>query len=649
MTSLELLEAMDGIQSKHILAAQEFRSSSAQLHRRRWQLLLIAVALAALLAGCAVAYFTLRDARLGSYTRESSSSEVTETVDVLSLQGFVGSAGYQAAKEWFEYCQGLDPSAVSDSYSAPAEYAAYSCYTQEMADKIAELCQKYGLYPLGAEYADNGASFTFDSLGIDGIFASGWDAAPTYGSAYFYGDGTFHLDALLSLEQEWALSYRRVVKGAFDDVFTPVGSVDDYRQWIYSTAAGTPLLLAIGAEKALILADLEDSFITVSVYPADSSPMGMEQAELEALADGLDFSYRVDSVDIAAAQAGMQAQQEALESLQAPNLDYAAQVRELLTSARHADRMGYALRDLDGDGQAELLIGINGYFQYCYTVKDGAVEMLLSYAGFPFYCSADGALVAQEGNALHVSWVRGGEIAAERHLYYSSASGAYEEDMGTYRAPSSEETWDQLLAEHPRVWLKTQPLTSYPGVGEISEDAISDYGKGFVFDPSEGSYAQSYSEVLSMYSGIDSYALVDVDGDGQEELLTYSAGESSGEGPNFGLYGMSDGRPRYLAGAVVEDASKSILCQGGVVRTISRYPGGNLAYRFFRLQGDTLVPIDYLRYDADQNPAAPWLRSIDANGQDPTLEPISAQDAQDILSLYLPLSVQLSPAAEFSD
>ena len=63
-----------------------------------------------------------------------------------------------------------------------------------------------------------------------------------------------------------------------------------YEQWEYQTACGETVLLALGPEKALILADLAQSFVTVNILAGTRTPDPFTNAQLEALADRIDFS-----------------------------------------------------------------------------------------------------------------------------------------------------------------------------------------------------------------------------------------------------------------------------------------------------------------------------------------------------------------------
>ena len=83
-------------------------------------------------------------------------SDTTGELDKISLQGFAGSPNYQAAKEWMDFLDSYDvDKAILNSLSNEEvnsfsdEYYSYTCYTDEMAKKIDEICRKYGLQKQG--------------------------------------------------------------------------------------------------------------------------------------------------------------------------------------------------------------------------------------------------------------------------------------------------------------------------------------------------------------------------------------------------------------------------------------------------------------------------------------------------------------------
>jgi len=92
---------------------------------------------------------------------------------------------------------------------------------------------------------------------------------------------------------------RRTVKGVFDEVSLNVVDVSGYSQWQYETASGETVLLALGPGKALVLGDYPDCFIAVNVLAGTNPddplwPGNLDREDLEALADGIDFTVLKD-------------------------------------------------------------------------------------------------------------------------------------------------------------------------------------------------------------------------------------------------------------------------------------------------------------------------------------------------------------------
>jgi hypothetical protein len=206
---------------------------------------------------------------------------------MISLQGYAGSPEYQAALAWAEFQHSYDrdgvelkkvgnnPTGFEEKYS----YNGYGVYTQEMADKIDEISAQYGLtlHTGGMQWA------TVKELEARyGDFLSTDD----YGG-YCYADGTFQSDC----EYDGVdFQIRRCMKGTLDTVLLNITDVERYEQWEYETACGETVLLALGPDKALILADLEHSFVAVNVLGGTQFPEPITNERLQALADSIDFS-----------------------------------------------------------------------------------------------------------------------------------------------------------------------------------------------------------------------------------------------------------------------------------------------------------------------------------------------------------------------
>ena len=161
-----------------------------------------------------------------------------------------------------------------------------------MSDKFDEIVEKYGLslHSWSEMILPDGWSGAVGNFLLDGNTAY---------TGYIYEDGTFAYDGDADIPDYGVADYqfRRSVRGCFNEVILNIDDVSRYQEWVYETAYGLPVTLALGPAKGLIIADLGDSFVTVNVLagaetdPNDIFSSGPISAEnLETLADSFDFT-----------------------------------------------------------------------------------------------------------------------------------------------------------------------------------------------------------------------------------------------------------------------------------------------------------------------------------------------------------------------
>lgn len=272
---------------------------------RNLVMLAAVIALLAALSTVAVAadLFGLRSLLLGRQQvtmpiDPETGERPVETVDMIGLSGYMDTAESRALAEWQAFLNGYDvEGAAMANDKNPAEldtkYDLYQVYNREMADRLDEIVETYDLNL---------------HTGMAVILPGGWSAAVgdqftlegnTAYSGYIYEDGTFAYDGDAELPEYGLVDYQfqRSVRGSFNEVILNVGDVSQYREWTYETACGQAVTLALSPGKALVLADLGDSFVTVNVLagtetdPDDIFSSGpFFQADLEALADSFDFT-----------------------------------------------------------------------------------------------------------------------------------------------------------------------------------------------------------------------------------------------------------------------------------------------------------------------------------------------------------------------
>ncbi len=287
-----------------------------QKHRNKPRMvgLLIAAALVVALAVGAVAAYRagLQDLVLRNSETPAPGTQAAEPVetpqsqsydplpgdmDTISLQGYAGSPEYQAALAWAEFQHGYDRDGTKlrEVGNKPTEwdekynFNGYGVYTQEMADEIDEITAQHGL-------ALHSGGMQFGTVAeLEARFGD-FLSTDRYGG-YFYEDGTFQCDCN---QDGIDFQIRRSMKGVLDTVTLNVNDVGQFEQWEYQTKCGETVLLALGPQKALILADLEDAFVAVNIIAGTQTPpteaevtmdLGPVTAQwMEALADSIDFS-----------------------------------------------------------------------------------------------------------------------------------------------------------------------------------------------------------------------------------------------------------------------------------------------------------------------------------------------------------------------
>lgn len=333
--------------------------------------------------------------------------------DTMSLSGYMDSPEGQALAEWKEFLETYDPDhAILDqvgNYLDPAfdKYICYNVYTQDMADKLEEIVDKYGL-KLHTQQIDLTAHP--EALGPLADFVK--DKKETYWS-YMYEDGSCHFDGWAYVEDYGLVDvqFQRSVKGTFNDATLNIGDPAAYKQWTYQTSSGVEVVLALGSSKSLILADLPDCFATFNVFQGAGN--GMTREHLEGVAERYDFSKLTPVVPPEDIPDPGPLQAPAGERTDARTV-YAQVLRDLLNNGLLPDSGPYdavrvdpaedqfAVYDVDFDGEEELILlhndditaGMRGYvmkFDPTYTGTWAPISFQL--ADFPDFAFYDNGVV----------------------------------------------------------------------------------------------------------------------------------------------------------------------------------------------------------------------------------------------------------------
>ena len=267
--------------------------------------LLLAAALGLIVAFGSVAYatgwFGLRSAVM--YHDNGDPDQPYGNTDVMSLQGLAGSPEFEANARWHAFYESYDTDGAilasignSDTGLGP-RYDAYPCYTREMADTLDAIAEESGLELLSgltlygaADLPDWMRNTLPQSCGaFDHCIYAGY----SFDNGSFKTEGAFFFcDARWPYETNYQFVCNR--KGYLSVSYLAIGDADDYTQWAYETASGVTVTLALGPNKALIIADLPDAYLVVNVLDVRVGDVQQGEAALpaeilEAMADAFRF------------------------------------------------------------------------------------------------------------------------------------------------------------------------------------------------------------------------------------------------------------------------------------------------------------------------------------------------------------------------
>ena len=662
MTGKDLVIAMSGIDGRYI---EEAAPAAAPKRRslRRPLLVAAAIATALLLVGCGIVYaLRLQDMSIGkaTYTQRfddkgKAIDPVEKSMDIITPYGRSGDAIQQALKEWYEFQESYDPDYLlatnePDIPGIPNQYEyTYSCYTQEMVDKVNEIAAKYNLKLLDEwiPFQRYQSDIFLEETGIQSLLLPDSGAQITGMVGMLYPPYNFSMEFNLVTENAGTLmtSYGYARKDYFPRAFPGGMDIDAYEQWDHTTPDGTKVLLALsGKGQGEIIAEQENAMIIISIdgnratshtnYP-DASEV-MTKAELESIADQFDYSIQPKEVDRAVVEEKLAVAEEAYQAEHAyvpeTYTDFSEYLKKMVYIPDESRQ--YAFSDLTGDGVDELLLGRDGAFFYWLSMENG--EVVENVYGDTYLC---------KGNILELYQAPDMYWDIERHTYVKPENGGcgnkivavervgsqWYRSYDLYERDKTEISQDEaaaIMAKYPRIQLDWKPLMEYP----LDESGLTlgSYLKAKDVQPSDDELLRIYKDCLSRQDSFYThYRIMDINGDGVKDLLR------SGDGDQYwDIVTYRYGNLQLLP------TTGFYLCENNVMEQIelfNRDEGVEIeGTRFLRCNGFEQETLDFVAYN---KATASWQSDYIGT-------PMSEADAKAILARYSRVDQGMQPISQ---
>ena len=485
------------------------------------------IALMLLLMGCAaVLLMHLEDLRIGEetyvenmrYREDGSKIPATEKVkQFICIAGPEGSRNQLAAKEWLDFKQSYDPDgslrAGAADFEKPALYDDYTdAYTQEMLDKIDEICRKYDLLPAGDAviFQQGDQALLAQTLGFEHVVKPDSGLTLEFGGARVSACGNFNIACQATLQNPQAgedytftLIYDYRDKAYFSSGYLIIEDEEAVQQWNCTLPDGTEVLIVSDkGGDAYILRDREDAFVDITIrnvgWNWDSPGDVMSRADMERIAEALDYSLKPRKVeDTVRLQARLE---EAYQTRQNQEEDPAEveRRRQLLEENERLDSyedlicrmrdnesyftdycsvayehfwdtMEYTLLDVTVDGEEELILGREGHIHAIWTIREGKTDRVASSYDGGYLCGGNvyEDYVFLDGKPYH--WYfrinTDGRLEQLMEVNYDTYSGSWmldESEDGTGSTPISEEQAAQIIDSFVRIPLEMKSVQAFP-------------------------------------------------------------------------------------------------------------------------------------------------------------------------------------------
>ena len=556
----------------------------------------------------------------------------------LTLESLQSSANYKASMEIKDYVQSYNATGDVDETLSEA-YRAYGCRNTEMAQKVDEICTKYGLNKVGDGISPDTTEEMFTALNVRSMVKASGNGDVTTSNPSYSADGNFEFWGATTVSGvDYPIEYRayRAMKQTLSTAYWEIENTSDYQWSNYVTTAGTDVLIAVGQNNSLVLTDTGDSVVVIVVMNATTGDTQTGKAALEAFANTFDLSLaprtRNDPVETTAPTAPTENGTAIPEAYQPVIAKYVTALTEhwggeacsnadisiLVSYATSPSELGYALLDLDNDGTDELVIANDAERQVIYdlySLVDGKLVHVFTGWDRNSYELREGYRILNIGSngAASADYVychlSNGQLVTDSLIRFDAATdpdhpwfrGTGENDL----VPITDENWseDEIYSASASLPIA---ITSF------ADDSAGSY------DPALADY-EGYLSIIDT-SSIKYYALRDLDGDGQDELLLYNSGETL-----MKVAAIQNGTAQEILSGNVLD-----LCEGNVLEA---WEGGSGAEQrtYYRVENHTAVPFECIIYNIDENQC---YRDSNYDFYEENLTPITEEEYNRVVNTY---------------
>ena len=553
----------------------------------------------------------------------------------LTLESLQSSANYKASMEIKDYVQSYNATGDVDETLSEA-YRAYGCRNTEMAQKVDEICTKYGLNKVGNGISPDTTEEMFTALNVRSMVKASGNGDVTTSNPSYSADGNFEFWGAITVSGvDYPIEYRvyRAMKQTLSTAYWEIENTSDYQWSNYVTTAGTDVLIAVGQNNSLVLTDTGDSVVVIVVMNATTGDTQTGKATLEAFANTFDLSLAPRTqnapVETTAPTESGTAIPEAYQPVIAKYVTALtehwggeacsnADISLLVSYATSPSELGYALLDLDNDGTDELIIANDAERQVIYdlySLVDGKLVHVFTGWDRNSYELREGFRILNIGSngAASADYVychlSNGQLVTDSLIRFDAATdpdhpwfrGTGENDL----APITDENWseDEIYSTAASLPIAITPFA----------------------DASAGSYDPALADYEGYLSTIDTssikyYALRDLDGDGQDELLLYNSGETL-----MKVAAIQNGTAQEILSGNVLD-----LCEGNV---LEEWDGGSGAEQrtYYRVENHTAVPFECIIYNIDENQC---YRDNNYDFYEEDLTPITEEEYNRVVNTY---------------